>query len=347
MTGSSVSKVPKNYAGSEMEESLLQAICSGELAAGTVLESTVVMAQKYNVSIKTAQKVLQKLSSAGFLIRRNGAPTVVAERNSGTIGLVLPNMGGKYSYEDSKVHYLTVGGILRGCNQNNLNMMVIHSGNSNLNIQKISQMNLSGIILVYPLESDLALLKALAKTGLPLICINLLNLELQRQHQYKFINFDYAAAGRKCWEYFRKHGVKRPAFFSRIPLNKFEHRQYLYEGMRDAAALDGVEVKLVEFDFLFAADRAMEHLNSERAVVEEALADSDAVLFGETREAEVYRSWGYENKNLCGFFDASSHIPYFSLDYEQIGINALSLLIGNVSPDISLSCEPDARNMNI
>ena len=86
-------------------------------------------------------------------------------------------------------------------------------------------------------------------------------------------------------------------------------------------------------------------LTAQREAIEAELSDADAVLFGETWEAEVYRSWGHQDKCLCGFFTASSHIPYFTLDYEQIVINALSMLIGRDSYKGLTKCLPDARNM--
>ena len=334
----------RNYAGSEMEESLTRAIHSGELAAGAVLDSTGVLAKRYGVSIKTAQKVLQKLSREGYLIRRNGAPTEVAARPEGTIGIFMPHMGGRYTFEDSKVHYLTVGGILSGCNQNNMNMMVIQTGRKHFNMQELNRMNLSGILFVYPLEEDVELLAMLKNTGLPMVCINLLDSKLQ--NEYAHINFDYVAAGRRAWLHFRKCGTSRPAFYSRLPLNSFEHRQYLYEGLCAAASEDGVRVKLVSSSNGNDEKRDFSIMTAQREAIEAELSDADAVLFGETWEAEAYRSWGHYDKCLCGFFTASSHIPYFTLDYEQIGINALSMLIGRDSYTGPTKCMPDARNMD-
>ncbi len=318
--------------GNAMEASLLRAINSGKLIGGAVLDSTPRLAERYGISLVTAQKVLRKLGNAGYLVRRNGAPTIVAQRPMQTVGLAMPHMGADFTLAASEMHYLTVSGALSICARHGLNMNIVHTMRTGTDPRRFDSLGLRGLLILYPCDDDRQLLETLEGIGLPMVCINLLNPAIAAR--YRTINFNYASAGAKAWKYFRGHGSGHPAFFAQTPLSQDEHRAHLWAGFRDAAADDGVTAVLAGADVPPSdGDSSIPLMRKNKARIERELGKFDAILFGETQEAELYRSWGHVDQKLCGFFVQSPYFPSFQLDYSGIGAAAMKMLLtGNTTP---------------
>ncbi len=312
-------------AGRDLEESLLRAINSGALKGGDTLESTPALAKRFGISLVTAQKTLKKLGDAGYLQRKNGAPTTVAMRSSRTIGLILPNMGNRFTLEASEFHYRTVSGILSACNEHGFNMNIVHTPHNAMDPRNLDSMGLHGLLVLYPRRQNCALLESLQASGLPLVCVNLLDEELREK--YHCINFNYQGAGQRAWEYFRQRGRRRPVFCARLPLLSDQHRLHLWNGFRQAAADDGVTARLLEIGDQAHALSDSVLMPAKRTEIECFLKDADAVLFGETAEAELYRAWGHMVTDLVGFFAVSQYFPAFTLNCSQVGSSALEMLL--------------------
>lgn len=304
-------------AASRMELRLREDIGSGVLPALSTLAGTPILAKRYGVSLVTAQKVLKKLASEGLLIRRNGAPTIVAAHRNKIVGVVLPNMKRELTLAQSGAHYLTVSGILDECNKHDYHMIIINTHDKKLTPELIRELGVSGMIALYPYGHD-ELLQNIKSSAVPLICVNLLDRNGIMLHNC--LNFDYVAAGRMVWEYFKKRNCSNPAFYlGTQPFREHQHRYWIFEGFKNAAAVDGVKVQVID-----AVECGMAKAEISREI--------DSIFFGESHELDEYYSLYGKDRELFGFFYPSTAAPSFVIDYPAIGRKALLNLAENKLP---------------
>ena len=306
-------------AAGRMELHLREDIISGVLPELSALAGTPVLAKRYGVSLVTAQKVLKKLAGDGVLIRRNGAPTIVAARRNKIVGVLLPNMKRELTLAQSGAHYLTVSGILDECNKHDYHMIIINTHDKKLTPELIRELGVSGLIALYPYGHD-ELLQTAQASAVPSICVNLL--DRNDIKQYNCLNFDYATAGRMVWEYFKKRNCSNPAFYlGTQPFREHQHRYWIFEGFKNAAAADGVNVEVID---------AVECGMAKAEIPEEI----DSIFFGESRELDEYCSIYGKDREVFGFFYPSTAAPSFVIDYPEIGRKALLSLAENKLPQV-------------
>ena len=309
-----------------MEKRLREDITSGVLPAHCALASTPVLAKQYGVSLVTAQKVLKKLAEEGLLIRRNGAPTIVAAQHNKIVGVLLPNMQLELNLTQSSQHYLTVCGIMDECRQQNYHMTIINTKDKKLNPADLQSLGLSGLIALYPSGHE-EMLNCIKQSKLPLLCVNLLN-PASNKH-FNCLNFDYVGAGEQVWEYFKKRNCKNPAFYlGHLPFRDHQHRYWLFDGYKNAAAADGVTVQVID-----AVECGMKAAAIARKI--------DSILFGTSEELDEYCSIYGKDRALFGFFHPSTNAPVFTIDYVEMGKAALKILAENqLSPESNIKLIP-------
>ena len=306
-------------AAGRMEMRLREDIISGAVPALSTLAGTPVLAKRYGVSLVTAQKVLKKLADSGLLIRRNGAPTVVAPHRNRIVGVFLPNMKRELTLAQSGAHYLTVSGILDECNKHDYHMIIINTRDKKVSHELIRDLGVTGLIALYPHGND-ELLQCVQSSKVPLVCVNLLDGRDIARHNC--LNFDYVAAGKQVWEYFKKRFCKNPAFYlGSQPFREYQHRYWIFEGFKNAAAADGVTVQVID-----AVGCGMANAGINREI--------DSIFFGESGEMEEYCSLFGKDRELFGFFYPSTIAPSFTIDYPAIGRKAVQCLAENSLPQI-------------
>ena len=306
-------------AAGRMEMRLREDIVSGALPALSTLAGTPVLAKRYGVSLVTAQKVLKKLADAGLLIRRNGAPTIIAPCRNRIVGVLLPNMKRELTLAQSGGHYLTVSGILDECNKHDYHMIIINIRDKKLTHEMLCELGVTGLIALYPYGHE-ELLQCIQSSSVPTVCVNLLTQsDIAR---YNCLNFDYVSAGKQVWEYFKKRFCKNPAFYlGTQPFREHQHRYWIFEGFKNAAAADGVTVQVIN---AVECGIAQAQINPE----------IDSIFFGESGEMEEYCSLYGKDRELFGFFYPSTAGASFAIDYPAIGRKALQCLAENSLPQI-------------
>ena len=309
----------RQTAAGRLEARLREDIASGVLPPLSTLAGTPLLATRYEVSLVTAQKVLKKLSGEGLLIRRNGAPTIVAPRRNRIVGVLLPNMKRELTLAQSGAHYLSVSGILDECNKHDYHMIIINTRDKKVTHELLRELGVTGLIALYPHGND-ELLQCVQTSAIPFVCVNLL--DSKDIARYNCLNFDYVAAGRQVWEYFKKRSCKNPAFYlGTQPFREYQHRYWIFEGFKNAAATDGITVQVIDA--------------VECGMIKAQIAPTiDSIFFGESSEMEEYCSLYGKDRELFGFFYPSTTGPSFVIDYPAIGRKALQSLAENSLPQI-------------
>ncbi len=153
---------------------LRNAIMSGALRAGDILDSTPVLTARFGIGYHTAQKALQRLALEGLILRKNGRATLVADvpgaavRRVLNIGVYMPTMGLALTAEQSPMHYNFISHLLRASAEFDIKLPLFPKSDPPYDFTKFS---LDGLIAFDPPDSGLAELELIRSSGLPMVLV--------------------------------------------------------------------------------------------------------------------------------------------------------------------------------
>ncbi len=265
---------------------LTSRIDDGSFAPGMPLESTSEYARKFNISLVTAQNALSKLAAGGYIVRRHGARTVVADRTVRTprsIGIPLFSISTTTTLRDELPHDF-MAGMLHETFARGYDMRVLHPRGENFDCRMLRDSGLAGVLVVHSkLRTGGPLLEfvlELRKLGMPLVFAGLLDPDYTGQ--FNHLEWDYFAGGRMALEYLQRCGCRRPAVLSLLPLDAQNFMTYIQRGM----CAGGAEIRTASFD-IARPDCFPEY----RDAIVAALRGADGVVCQYHKIAEYLETW--------------------------------------------------------
>lgn len=312
----------EGYAGSKLEQRLIQEIESGELAVNAPILSTPKLAKHFAISIDTAQRILQKLTGKGYLVRQRGKRTLVADRRerhfTRTIGVIIPNLSIDMTPFSSPFHYEIMSGVWLGAETHASDVKIFNTRQATIDLIHSETLGISAAIVMFPRSSDKALLEGLMAAKIPCVAVNLLDPELTAD--FHCVNPDYKLLGEMAAEQILKLKKKKIAFYAGCKLMPGEARQHVYDAFRAVLNAANINPHLVELPNRY--DSSAEHQLPYRSHVIKQMEGIEAIMPHRLFEYELLKSWGIKAQILGGVSISRSECakaPTFFIDLKHIG----------------------------
>lgn len=319
----------EGYAGNKLEQRLIQEIESGELAANAPILSTPKLAKRFAISVDTAQRILQKLTEKGYLVRQRGKRTLVADRKerhfTRTIGVIIPNLSVDLTPFSSPFHYEILSGVWLGAETHASDVKIFNTRQTSFDLKHPEALGISAAIVLFPSSHDKSLLEGLRAAKIPCVAINLLDPELTPN--FHCVNPDYKLLGEMATGQILKLKKKKIAFYAGCKLMPSEARQHVYDSFRAVLKAANINARLVELPNKY--DSLPEHQLPYRNHVVKQMEGIEAIMPYRHFEYELLKNWGIEAQILGGVSISRNEItgaPTFFIDLKLIGRTAVERL---------------------
>lgn len=342
-------RVPKSNR-QKMYDYFVEHITAGDLPAGTILDNTANLAERFEVAIMTAQRTLQDLARDGYIIREPGKRTRIAKlpnaplkiaRNGCNIGVMLPRMGGKLNSLESPFHFHYVQGIVAGAQNLRKNVTILSVAGEQMTPEALSKLDLCGIICVSPTPKELEYLSTVKATGIPLVLITPRPGDLF--NGYCGVERDYYTTGQKSLEYFCNRKYKKIIFVTATTFYYGSHQQMLMHGFAQAAAEHNIKFSVLE---MFCSKVTHEEVDAAADMLKERLADYDAIFCPEEIVCQKVHQLFPEKDKIGLHWNSTAVQPpytYFQVSNEELGCWASELVgdfINQKYVDLKLNYQP-------
>lgn len=232
----------------QLADTISEDILNGTIPCNVQLLPVEMLAKNFNVSLVTMQRSLQLLAQANLLVRKPGSGTFVSKDalkylKHKNVGIMMPNLGIDLSLSQSPAHYLIFDGIHKYCHENSLDVQIISKKGDTFSWDKISQHNISGLIIIFPSRSHYELIAEIKKHDFPLFCINLYSETINKE--VDFINIDYPNGAIDAVEYFHGKGKKNIAIIGNHEKRDDYHQYYIINGYQQAVKRLGLKENII------------------------------------------------------------------------------------------------------
>ena len=334
-------------AGCKLEKRLIRDIESGALAHSAPILSTPKLAKLFDISVQTAQHVLQKLTRKGYLVRQRGKRTRVADRRkqqmTRTIGVITPNLSVDLTPFSSPFHYETLSGVWLGAESQGYDVKILNNRQFPGDLQHAETLGISGAIVLFPGSYARSVLEPLRAAGIPCVAVNLLDPDLISIAHC--VNPDFKLVGEMAAEQLLKLGKKKIAFYAGCRLMPHEPRQRIFDACRAVLEEEGIIPRVVELPNPY--DSRPEFQLPYRDHVVKQMEGIEAILPYHRFEHDLLGNWGLDAQILGGITisrNASVNAPAFFVDLNLIGRTAVerlaTLLDAPETPVLELKIPP-------
>jgi len=335
------------HAGSKLEQRLVQDIESGELPLNSPILSTPKLAKRFDISVQTAQRVLQKLTEKGYLVRQRGKRTLVADRRkqqlTRTIGVITPNLSVDLTPFSSPFHYEILSGAWLGADDNACNIKIFNNRQAAIDLQHPETLGISGAIVMFPSSHDKSLLEAFRSAKIPCVAINLIDPKLTSNFQC--VNPDYRLLGKMAAEQVLKLKKKKVAFYAGCKFMPSEARKHVFDSFRAVLKAANISPLLVELPNKY--DSSPEYQLPYRDYVVEHMKGIEVIMPYRLFEYDLLENWGIKAQILGGVSSSRSDsikAPTFFIDLKLVGRTAVervaTLLDAPETPVLELKVPP-------
>ena len=226
-------------------------ISNGRIPPGKQLLPELKLAESFNVSLVTMQRALKLLAQENLLVRSTKKGTFISESavkllSFKNIGLIMPALGTELTLSQSPTNYLIFDGIQKYCLENSWDIQIIQKRYEAFSRERISQSNVSGLILVLPNKSSYGLITELKKHKAPFICINLHSEKINKD--VNFVNIDFYNTAIDAVKYLYEKGKKNIAIVRSCEMHDYYHQFHIMKGYRQAIKSAGLKENIITAD---------------------------------------------------------------------------------------------------
>ncbi|MFA6714711.1 MAG: substrate-binding domain-containing protein [Victivallales bacterium] len=202
--------------------------------------------REFNLSRMTVNKVIMELVRDGFLVRKRPVGTFVSKNRYLNLGIVMPGLGTEFSSSQSPSQYQIFQGIHKYCHENSWDVQITSKRGDILSWDKISRYNISGLLIITPVERDYELIAEIQKRQFPFLCINLHSDKINKDVNY--VNIDYFNAAIDAVNYLYEHGRKNIAVINTWEMRDDIHQFHIVEGYKQAIKELGIKEYIITSD---------------------------------------------------------------------------------------------------
>lgn len=248
-------RVPDKYIIDDMEKPIYEQIAdimkkdilNGDVPVGKQLLPEEKLAASFDVSLVTMQRTLKVLSLEN-LIERNRRGTFVSKEalkflKYKNLGLIMPALGAELSLSQSPSNYQIFDGIQKFCHENSWDIQIISKKGETFTWEKISKLNISGLIIVMPNKSTYELISEIKKHPIPFLCINLHSEKINKD--VNFVNMDFCNTAMDAVKYFYEKGRRKIAIVSTHEMRDDIHQFHIINGYKNAINALGLKENII------------------------------------------------------------------------------------------------------
>lgn len=233
---------------SQIADTMRKDILNGTIPFGTQLLPEDKLAASFNVSLVTIQRTLKLLADEKLLVRHRRKGTFVSNDalqllKYKNLGLIMPGLGLELTLSQSPTNYLIFDGIQKFCHENSWDIQIISKKNETFSLEKISKLNISGLIIVMPNKANYELIADLKKHQIPFLCINLHSEKINKDAN--FVNMDFYESTIDAVKYLYEKGRKNIAIVSIHEIRDDRHHFHIINGYKQAVKTLGLRENII------------------------------------------------------------------------------------------------------
>ena len=142
----------------------------------------------------------------------------------------MPGLGLELTLSQSPTNYLIFDGIQKFCHENSWDIQIISKKNETFSLEKISKLNISGLIIVMPNKTNYELIADLKKHQIPFLCINLHSEKINKDAN--FVNLDFYESTIDAVKYLYEKGRRNIGIVGTRRIKEDSHISLVIKGYR-------------------------------------------------------------------------------------------------------------------